>query len=49
MRLSDAEIRRKYTQKNSKNIAEGYQKKSSHNGVTHYVFLVLYQKRLNGH
>lgn len=24
-------------------------RKSSHNGVTHYVFLVLYQKRLNGH
>ena len=23
--------------------------KSSLNGVTHYVFLVLYQKRLNGH
>lgn len=51
-----ASFRRKQTQKLEKINLEKFKKycrrlsrKSSHNGVTHYVFLVLYQKRLNGH
>ena len=40
---------RKYTQKKFKKYCRRLSRKSSHNGVTHYVFLVLYQKRLNGH
>ena len=47
-RLSDAEIGEN-TLRKIKKYCRRLSRKSSLNGVTHYVFLVLYQKRLNGH
>ena len=47
-RLSDAKIGENTLRKILK-YCRRLSRKSSLNGVAHYVFLVLYQKRLNGH
>lgn len=46
--LSDARIRKKHIKKFQKNIAEGNRVKRALTELP-IVFLVLYQKRLNGH